>query len=386
MGAIATSTGSLRIAVALAAALVLVLAAFASLLGVAVGFDTCTGGDQPGPSAAADREIPARYLTAYRTAGRAFAVPWQILAAIGAVETNHGRLDAPGVRSGVNRYGCCAGPMQFNLTDGPPSTWQRYGVDGDHDGTKDVYDPEDAIPSAANYVRTLLRDADGDLRQAIFGYNHSHAYVNDVLARARDYADDISVATDGCASGVDAPAGPADIRAAQRLTAPRAFRTLPTWGMAGGRAPQPVDARIYTDVIWMLRRYHLRVTAAREDGHSTHGDGTGIDLVPADGITQGVWDASAGQLAHDLGWNPGCAVSGVRPSCPLVPAIQFVGYDGYPGHGSPRTCGGDCPAHLHISWASGCYGTGGLSAPCAWVIAFASSAERSAPARTVTEQ
>lgn len=190
MGAIATSAGPLRIAMPFAAAIVLVLAAFAGLLGVAAGFDTCTGGDEAVPSAAADRDIPARYLTTYRTAGSEFGVPWQVLAAIGAVETDHGRLDAPGVRSGVNNYGCCAGPMQFNLTDGPPSTWQRYGVDGDHDATTDVHDPDDAIPSAANYLRTLLRNAGGDLRQAIFGYNHSPAYVNDVLARARTYAGD----------------------------------------------------------------------------------------------------------------------------------------------------------------------------------------------------
>src|SRR4051812_38717205 len=39
---------------------------------------------------------------------------------------------------------------------GPPSTWQRYRVDGNHDGAADVYDPEDAIPSAANYLHILL--------------------------------------------------------------------------------------------------------------------------------------------------------------------------------------------------------------------------------------
>jgi membrane-bound lytic murein transglycosylase B len=58
--------------------------------------------------------------------------------------------------------------MQFNLTDGPPSTWRRYGVDGNGDGAKDVYNPGDAIRSAANYLRTLPRNAGGDLRQAIF--------------------------------------------------------------------------------------------------------------------------------------------------------------------------------------------------------------------------
>jgi hypothetical protein len=39
-------------------------------------------------------------------------------------------------------------------------------------------------------------------------------------------------------------------------------------------------------------------------------------------------------------------------------------------HGSPRTCTGGCPAHIHASWVSACYGSGALAAPCAWVMAF----------------
>jgi hypothetical protein len=54
----------------------------------------------------------------------------------------------------------------------------------------------------------------------------------------------------------------------------------------------------------------------------------------------------------------------------LVPAIQFIGDDGYPSHGSPRTCAGKCPAHIHISWMSGCYGSSSLAPPCGWVGAF----------------
>ena len=111
-----------------------------------------------------------------------------MLAAIGSIETDHGRSRAPGVRSGVNRHGCCAGPMQFNTRDGPPSTWERYGVDANHDGTTTSMTPKTPSPSAAPYLRALLRAADGNLSQAIFGYNHSPAYVRDVLARARAYA------------------------------------------------------------------------------------------------------------------------------------------------------------------------------------------------------
>jgi hypothetical protein len=270
--------------------------------------------------------------------------------------------------------------MQFNTHDGPPSTWDRYGVDGNRDGAKDIYDPEDAIPSAANYLRALLRHADGNLSQAILGYNHSQAYVNDVLARARRYAgqtdDELTAVVSeagasGCTGGgLDVAVGPANLSRAERLTAPRAFQALPAWAMAGGRGPQLVDVRIYGNVVWILRRYHLRVTVARESGHATHGDGTAVDLIPADGATQAAWDASAGSLARNLGWTPACARSGSRPTCPLVPAIQFIGYDGYPSHGSPRACAGKCPAHIHISWVSGCYGSSSLAPPCSWVSGF----------------
>ena len=375
-------SGALTIGAVAGSALLLLVASVISILTMLIGQSGCLRAQaQAVPSASAEHGIPAAYLALYQRAGREYAVPWQVLAGIGSIETDHGRSDAPGVRSGVNRYGCCAGPMQFNVRDGPPSTWDRYGVDGDRDGAKDIYDPADAIPSAANYLHALLRNADGDLAEAVFGYNHSQAYVNDVLARARAYAggadgefaapvgDPTLMA--GCADGgIDVPVGPANLRDAERVSSPRAFRALPSWAFAGGASPSLVDARIYADVVWILRRYDVRVTAAREAGHRTHGDGTAIDLVPANGITQPIWDGSTGRLAHDLGWSAACARSGTRPVCRLVPAIQFIGYDGYPSHGSPRTCAGGCPAHIHISWTSPCYGTSGLSPACEWVIAF----------------
>jgi hypothetical protein len=375
-------SGALTIGAVAGAALLLAVASVISILSVLIGQSGCSGTQaQAVPSANAEDGIPATYLALYQRAGRRYGVPWQVLAGIGSIEADHGRSRAPGVRSGMNSYGCCAGPMQFNTRDGPPSTWDRYGVDGNRDGTRDVYDPADAIASAANYLRALLRDADRDLSPAVFGYNHSQAYVSDVLARARGYADvtdsefagpvDVSTVMTGCAGGgIDAPVGPANLQVAQRASSPRAFRRLPAWALAAGTAPAAVDARLYDDVIWILRRYQLRVTAAREAGHRTHGDGTAVDLVPAAGNTQPSWDASAGRLAHDLGWSEACGRSGTRPGCRLAPAIQFIGYDGYPNHGSPRTCTGGCAAHLHISWASPCYGTPSLAPPCQWLTAF----------------
>lgn len=382
-----TGSGAARLGAALLAGGVLLAAAAVSALPGMLGLPGCATGhsETPPPSATADRSIPADYLTLYQHAGAAYAVPWTVLAAIGSIESNHGRSTAPGVRSGVNAFGCCAGPMQFNLTNGPPSTWQTYRVDGDADGDTDVYDPADAIASAGRYLRILLDGAHGNIARAVFGYNHSPAYVQDVLARARAYSSQseatlIAPTSPHCDGGASAPASPANLQLAERRESPRAYATLPAWAMAGGRPAQPIDARLLDNTLWLLRTYRLRVTAAREAGHNTHGDGTALDLVPAEPINQAAWDASAGALAQDLGWTASCGASGSRPACPLVPAIEFVGYDGYRSHGSPRTCSGGCPAHLHVSWSSPCFGTGVPSSPCDWVMAFSSDS----PARSTS--
>ncbi|WP_063798230.1 bifunctional lytic transglycosylase/C40 family peptidase [Streptomyces sp. 150FB] len=39
-----------------------------------------------------------------------------------------------------------------------PSTWKLHGIDGNGDGKRDVWDPEDAIPSAAGYLCDIAND------------------------------------------------------------------------------------------------------------------------------------------------------------------------------------------------------------------------------------
>ena len=137
-----------------------------------------------GASSLARAEIPAQYLRLYMRVGPQYGIdPW-VLAAIGWVESQHGRLRAPGVRSGVNAYGCCAGPMQFSVV-GSPSTWDSYGVDGNGDGRRSPYDPADAIPAAARYLRAS--GAPDDYRAALLAYNHAQWYVAQVLAKAAQY-------------------------------------------------------------------------------------------------------------------------------------------------------------------------------------------------------
>src|SRR4051794_5444078 len=222
-----------RLTAAVLVGTVMVCALAASMLSVVGG---CASRGGAAASDLAKRTIPAEYAALYQRAGAAYGVPWPVLAAIGAIESDHGRSTARGVRSGVNAFGCCAGPMQFNVTDGAPSTWQLYRVDGDADGDMDPYDPADAIASAARYLRALLDGAHGDVGAAVLGYNHSPSYVADVLARARAYASEPDGALtapvgSACAAGGDAPSGSADLQSAERRDEPRAYAMLPAWAM-----------------------------------------------------------------------------------------------------------------------------------------------------------
>src|SRR3954449_2871113 len=131
------------------------------------------------PSSVALAGIPGNYLGWIRAAAPRYDLDWTVIAGIYSIETDFGRIDAPGVRSGENFAGA-GGPGQFLS-----ATWQRYGVDGDGDGVKDRYDPADAIPGTAYLLRQ--NGAPGDYGRAIFAYNHAGWYVDDVLSRAARY-------------------------------------------------------------------------------------------------------------------------------------------------------------------------------------------------------
>jgi membrane-bound lytic murein transglycosylase B len=135
---------------------------------------------QPGPSRAAAADIPAGYLRLYCQAGARYGVAWPILAAIGKVESDHGRVRLPGVRSGSNWAGAC-GPMQIGCVPHSKAgnAWARYGQGRPHD-------PAQAIPAAARYL--VDHGARHNLDQALFAYNHSRAYVTKVKQLARQYA------------------------------------------------------------------------------------------------------------------------------------------------------------------------------------------------------
>ncbi|WP_460820876.1 lytic transglycosylase domain-containing protein, partial [Nocardioides ungokensis] len=174
------------------------------------------------PSAIAHLDIPAVAMLAYERAAAVMdqvdascGLSWTLLAAIGRVESDHGRyggaqlltdgtsvpeirgpaLDGKGpfamIRDtdagrldGDPVWDRAVGPMQFL-----PSTWAVVGVDADSDGVRSPNDINDAALATAVFLCSAPGSLDtrSGLRAAVYRYNPSSAYVASVLAVERAY-------------------------------------------------------------------------------------------------------------------------------------------------------------------------------------------------------
>ncbi|MFF8953485.1 NlpC/P60 family protein [Streptomyces sp. NPDC014940] len=109
-------------------------------------------GDSP-LSTALSLAVPTRYRSLIEGAGNTCPeVTPNLLAALLTQESGFN----PKATSPVGAQGIA----QFM-----PSTWEKHGVDGNGDGKRDVWDPEDAIPAAAGYLCGIakdVRDVPGD--------------------------------------------------------------------------------------------------------------------------------------------------------------------------------------------------------------------------------
>ncbi|MEV0279581.1 lytic transglycosylase [Streptomyces sp. NPDC050610] len=174
-------------------------------------------GTSPGSSAGSgtgtpESGIPATVLDAYKkaestlgTAKPGCNLPWELLAAIGKVESGHahgGAVDEAGTTlqpilgpvldgkgfalikdtdggkyDGDSQYDRAVGPMQFI-----PSTWAIWGKDGNGDGVKDPNNIYDAALATGYYLCGVGGDLSDDAKMdlAILGYNHSTEYLNTV--------------------------------------------------------------------------------------------------------------------------------------------------------------------------------------------------------------
>ncbi len=161
--------------------------------------------------------IPAAALAAYQRAAQVIDaadpschLDWPLVAAIGRVESDHGRyggntltpagFSRPGIygipldgSNGTAKiadtdagqfdkdpvYDRAVGPMQFI-----PSTWSVVGVDADGDGKRDPQDINDASLATAVYLCSGKEDLStpAGQRAAVYRYNHSQSYVDLVLS------------------------------------------------------------------------------------------------------------------------------------------------------------------------------------------------------------
>ena len=137
-----------------------------------------TEGQQP-VEVNAPAGVPANWVDLFKESAAKYCpgLPWTVLAAIGEIESGDGANEGPSSAG-------AEGPMQFL-----PSTWAMWGTDGfGQTGTPDIWNPLDAVPSAARLLCAAGGGNSGTLAGAIFAYNHATWYVNEVLALASEYA------------------------------------------------------------------------------------------------------------------------------------------------------------------------------------------------------
>ena len=186
---------------------------------------------------ASSNGIPAPALAAYQrgaqiidAADKSCNIPWELIAAIGRVESDHGRYGGNKLtESGVSKpgiYGIALngknGTQAINDTDGGeldndkvydravgsmqfiPSTWQVVKVDADGDSKRNPQDIDDSALATAVYLcsgKDNLSQRKGQ-EAAVFRYNHSQEYVNLVLRIMEAYSSgDYSAVPSGAQGG-----------------------------------------------------------------------------------------------------------------------------------------------------------------------------------------
>ncbi|MFD0692383.1 C40 family peptidase [Actinomadura fibrosa] len=147
------------------------------------------------------------------------------------------------------------------------ATWAAYGVDGDHDGRTDRYNPADAIHGAAHYLCANGAGNGGHhLYQAIWRYNHADWYVRKVLAQAHRYAS---------FTPSDSGRGAIAVRAALRwLGTPYAWGgggpSGPSYGFAQGAGIKGFDCSGLTQYAWAKAGATLPRVAADQYNAGPH--------------------------------------------------------------------------------------------------------------------
>jgi murein DD-endopeptidase MepM/ murein hydrolase activator NlpD len=183
----------------------------------------------------------SQLLALWQRAAAAYGIPWQVLAAINKIESNFGRNMGPSSAGAI-------GWMQFM-----PSTWERWGVDANGDGTADPWNAEDAVSAAARYL--AASGGQTDISGAIYSYNHAQWYVDEVLQLARVFGaggvdatftlDRLEISLDHARGGV--------VSASRRLVAAQQ-RVRPLWQRERALRRRAAAAQVLSDRLALERR------------------------------------------------------------------------------------------------------------------------------------
>ncbi|RLV65885.1 Secreted protein [Streptomyces sp. CBMAI 2042] len=234
----------------------------------------------PAATGSAEAGIPASVLAAYKQAERTVAttdpacrLPWQLLAAIGKVESGQargGQVDANGTTlspilgPALNGQGFAlikdtdggaydsdavhdraVGPMQFI-----PSTWATWGQDANGDGRKDPNNIYDAALAAGRYLcaggRNLAVAA--DLDRAVLSYNQSTEYLRTVRSWFAYYQRGTHEVPDGSGVLPTAPSTPTPSPTPTPTPSPTPGGTTgptpsPSPSTPGGAKPSPSPSK-----------------------------------------------------------------------------------------------------------------------------------------------
>ena len=154
-----------------------------------------------------DLAIPIEYIPIYVAAEEKYNVPWTLLAAHHRIETRFSTtstlISPAGAEGHMQFMPCtfvgwkhpsCKGLGQGEIAEDEKTNpamikkYGGYGIDANGDGKADPFDVEDAVYSAANFL-AKAGVAKGELKKAIYQYNHSEQYVKDVLSHYKQYRD-----------------------------------------------------------------------------------------------------------------------------------------------------------------------------------------------------
>ncbi|MEU8526626.1 bifunctional lytic transglycosylase/C40 family peptidase [Streptomyces sp. NPDC048629] len=226
----------------------------------------------------------------------------------------------PHVRSPANAMGIA----QF-----VPGTWATEGVDGNGDGKKDVWDPEDAIPSQGSMMCKLLRTAKkhpdykgSPIELALAGYNagwgnvskfravpppwwprddpgQTYYYVRNILAMS------VKLTAEAPTGDVNLPAGyelPANTPDAIKTAVAWALRAKGGWYQFGGDCTIP-----HGDV----RKHRCDCSSLMQQSYKAAG--IGLPRTTYDQVNEGRQVSIDAPKPGDLVFNPGSDGSDARP-------------------------------------------------------------------------